>query len=215
MTARRLASALEVASGACVELGPGADGGSYVVGVDELEPWFREQLLVAEPEGRGPRRIQALEVPIEPRDAEQVERHVEELVEIVLRLVSRLHVVVDVGGDADPSRDVTVRVAERFDARDKPPETPVVAPQRELELERRPRADGVVPPSRDRTEHLGSDDLLPARALHLFERRAGVLVPAAVEEIDRPVRLCGPAELRHRVEDRRQLGLGAPLLPEA
>ena len=59
--------------------------GLAIVGMDEVHEGPRQQLLFAVAENAVPRRIDALEVAIESRDAEHVQREHEETIELLLR----------------------------------------------------------------------------------------------------------------------------------
>ena len=65
-------------------VGLGAGRGA-IVGMHELHVRPREQLLLGVAEHALPRGIHALEVAVESGDAQHVERHVEEAIELVLR----------------------------------------------------------------------------------------------------------------------------------
>ena len=56
-----------------------------IVGMDEVQVRPREQLLLGVAEDALPGRIDALEVAVEPGDAQHVERQREEPVELLLR----------------------------------------------------------------------------------------------------------------------------------
>ena len=59
--------------------------GLAIVGMDEVHEGPRQQLLFAVAENAVPRRIDALEVAVESRDAEHVQREHEETIELLLR----------------------------------------------------------------------------------------------------------------------------------
>jgi hypothetical protein len=64
--------------------GLGADRGLAVVGVDEVQPRLRQQLLSRDPQRALPGWIQADKIPVKVGDAEQVLREREEPVELLL-----------------------------------------------------------------------------------------------------------------------------------
>lgn len=113
--------------------------------------------------------------------------------------------VVDVRVDADPADDVPIRVAQRIHASEEPAEHAVVPAQGKLHFEGRAGRKRMPPARDDCRQHLRIVDTLPAPALHLLERGAGVFVPAAIVKVDVAVGTCRPAELRHQIEQRPEV----------
>ena len=86
---------------ATLEPNDGATGGQLfedrldglpVLGVDDLDERYSQQLLMGVPEKPWERRIGALQVPVEPRDAERFLRKLEQPYQLVVeRLASFSH----------------------------------------------------------------------------------------------------------------------------
>ena len=123
--------------------------------------------------------------------------------------VLRLPLLVNVGVDPHPARDVAALVAYRCRTGQEPAARAVVPAQREGHLERLARRERSGPLLHDARKERGIVDGLPAPALHLLGRRPRVFVPALVVVVDPAVSPGFPAELRHRVEELAQLLLGA------
>lgn len=151
--------------------------------------------------------------------AQLVAEHGQELILGAARLLGLLEerrllrlgglAVVDVGVDADPAHDAPVAVADGAAARQEPAPGAVVATEAELHLEGRAAGQALLPAREDARQVVGIVDRLPAPALHLGGGGAGELVPAAVVVVDEAVGARGPAELRHRLEQRLQHGARA------
>jgi len=156
----------------------------------------------------------------QPRPAEHRVERVTELVaddreELVLRAIApfgllarrllagqEAHALVDVGIGAEPAHDGPVCIAQRANPGQEPAEDAVLAAEGKFHLQWGAGRERATPAGDDRVDHRRVVDRLPAPALHLLERRAGVFVPALVVVIDVAVRKCRPRELGHVVHDR-------------
>ena len=110
-----------------------------------------------------------------------------------------------VGIGADPAPDRPIRVPHRLGARQEPAPHAVVPAQRERVLPLLARLEAMGEPGHDPVDLRRVVHPLPAPALHLVEVEAGVLHPALVIPVDRPVRGGEPAELRQLVGERHEV----------
>ena len=195
------------------------DGCFHVIRMNEVQPGVRHQLFFRPTEGPGPGRIEPLEGPVDPGGADHVGGHLQKPVALVLDLLPRrggvgedlllggLFLILDVGVDSDPAQKLSFLAANGRHAGEEPAKDSVVPLELELHLERRLRRQGVLPARDDALEHRRMVDRLPTPALHRLVSGSGVVVPAAIIEIDEAVGPGRPAQLRHDVEERAELRL--------
>jgi hypothetical protein len=118
----------------------------------------------------------------------------------------------DVGVGPEPADHLAGSIAHRLNARQEGPEGPVRGAQREHHFERIALRDGSAPPFEHLRQPIRVMDRLPAPALHLLGRGAGIIVPALIVPEDRSVRPRAPAQGRDRIGQRAELPFAFPQL---
>ena len=86
-------------------------------------------------------------------------------------------------------------IADWQSTREKPAVAAIATAQRECVLPGRPGLEALADPLHHTVDVIGMVHLLPAPPLHLFERRAGVVVPALVVPVDPTRPVGGPGKL--------------------
>ena len=153
------------------------EGRLAVVGMDEVHERLGEQLLDGEPQGARPGGVEALEVAVEPGDAEHVDREPEETILLLLDATARGVVPDDAGEEA-----AAVRL-DRAEAHLREHLAAVATTARRTRARRRGAPGPSVESQRQQDRGGLAEELLAGVAEHRLDGRVDEHDPAlAVEE---------------------------------